>query len=155
MTGLNELNRFVKTITDHRSPFGLAELIKNIKVALMLDIMAATMNNSPVDTGRTKANWWITADGNPSRDMLPNHFDHTQTAQVNKNELMTVKTDSYKPIWMVNNVHYAILLETGTAWYGFSPKAPRGMLLFSLLGGRLTDGRQVRGVLHSWARTRI
>ena len=120
----------------------------------MMDIMMQTMKNSPVDTGRTKANWWISM-WQPSEEMLWDHHDYTQTIQVNKNELATVDRGEHTSIWMVNNVHYAIQLETGTAWYGFSPKAPNGMLLFSLIGGRLASGREVSGVLHRWSRTRF
>lgn len=154
INGLDEFREFIDEITDDTSQYCLEELIKNIKVALMMDIMMQTMKNSPVDTGRTRANWWIST-WQPSEEMLWDHYDHTQTIQVNKNELATVERGEHMSIWMVNNVHYAIQLETGTAWYGFSPKAPNGMLLFSLIGGRLASGREVSGVLHRWARTRF
>lgn len=155
VTGLDEFREFIDEITDDTSQYCLEELIKNIKVALMMDIMTQTMKNSPVDTGRTRANWWISTNNVPSEEMLWDHHDHTQTIQVNKNELRTVSRGEKNSIWMVNNVHYAIQLETGTAWYGFSPKAPNGMLLFSLIGGRLASGREVSGVLHRWSRTRF
>ena len=121
------------------------------KRVLMTELWSSIIQATPVDTGRTRNNWMITLD-QPSLE-----FDMDKTggdsnfniyegkAWINRN----VRANGRR-IHITNNVHYAYGLETGTHWYGFSRKAPSGMVRVSLVGGAVRTDRHINGIIRRW-----
>jgi hypothetical protein len=95
-----------------------------------LDLTTAIIMDSPVDKGRLRGAWLVSIDAEDNTD--PNTPD-----KIGRETQKRAERDLEKPIgkaiYIQNNLDYAIPLEYGTAPFGFSAKAPQGMVRVNLL----------------------
>lgn len=84
-----------------------------------LDLARSVVQNSPVDTGRFRANWQLGEDSPPQGTL--NEFDKSGSTYA-KLAVQAAGIKAGGVIFLVNNLPYAIPLE-----YGYSKQAPSGM----------------------------
>lgn len=126
------------------------------KRVLMAELWSSIIQATPVDTGRTRNNWMITLDQpNLEFDMDKTGGDTNFQLMDGKNWINRNVRANGRRIHITNNVHYAYGLETGTHWYGFSRKAPAGMVRVSLLGGVVRTDRLINGIIRRWNRRTV
>jgi len=107
----------------------LREFSKQLKIKLdvvirktILDVWAAAVAISPVDTGRFSASWMIEQGKIPNNDGLPpGNYRGPKTPDV------PTKDVTMAPWYIYNNVEYAEALENG-----HSQQAPAGILDIAL-----------------------
>lgn len=97
-----------------------------------LDIFSQVMQRTPVDTGRLRGNWQ-TGIGMYSKAELARIGGRASMSEANRK---IAKWDIERPIYFVNNLPYAQVVEYGlynhrtdkTTSAGYSSQAPRGMV---------------------------
>ncbi|WP_156920968.1 hypothetical protein [Fundidesulfovibrio putealis] len=104
----------------------MAEFEKPFREAV-IELFTRIIQRTPVDTGRAKANWQP-ANGRYIEDRSLNQYDKEGTATINKVRDVLSKwklSDGF--VSLCNNLNYIVPLE-----YGFSNKAPTGMVRISI-----------------------
>lgn len=96
----------------------MGEAHRRASVRLFSDII----NSTPVDTGEAAGGWVIQS----GRVRIGSVGTLGRGASLAR--LGAVKADFSKVVFMSNAVGHVAGLEYGTHWYGFSPKAPAGMV---------------------------
>ena len=84
-----------------------------------IDLTTSIIKSTPVDTGRARANWFVSFEG-----AIEDTTDDTNSAKALSNatnKLLNGKIGKY--IYIQNNLDYAVKLE-----YGASKQAPQGMV---------------------------
>lgn len=106
-----------------------AEITKEKMDAIFQDILVelgeSVIMLSPVDTGRFKGNWQLTAES-PSNQSLIN-YDKEGLRTLEKLVSVANTLEAGQRAYIVNNLRYAIPLE-----YGYSQQAPSGMVRVTL-----------------------
>ena len=93
------------------------ELIQGVEIALF----SAVIMDSPVDTGRFRANWQPSIN-NPDAGLLAEH-DPSGQATIGKITTYVQGLSGGRITYLTNNLPYAQRLE-----YGYSGQAPQGMV---------------------------
>ncbi len=88
-----------------------------------IKLFSAVVLSTPVDTGLAIGNWQ-TMHGEVPSGILARRGAQGSLEEIKAN--VRALTDA--PVFMANSVPYILHLEYGTASYGFSPKAPAGMV---------------------------
>lgn len=113
------LDTLVDQAQDHAS-----EIIRKA----LIDTSQNIVDDTPVDTGRLRAGWSLSAD-NPE-DVLPGEGEHPsfQGEQPSKENVSNVPHANSWEWWLVNNLEYASVIEDGN----HSDQAPQGMVAVNL-----------------------
>jgi len=90
----------------------------------IISLFSSVILRSPVDTGRFRANWIITAD-QPSKDTRM-EFDKSGSYVINT-VVKFMEDNKASTIYLANNLPYAERLENG-----WSQQAPYGMVRLSI-----------------------
>ena len=116
----------------------------------VIDLYARVMERTPIDTGRARAGWHLTTDGNSAfvpPDMAGNGFSDIKTRGRAKGSATAAEVRTSRSlvglmqghvegfdfrledgvVWLINNVEYIEALENG-----HSRQAPQGMVSLSL-----------------------
>lgn len=113
MSFLFDLNRFAK-----KTEIKMDLVVKKV----VIDLFTGFVLHTPVDTGMARAGWMIGISTPPNGVPAPGKkFYKKPIPKAGK-----VKAGGI--IWIMNNIPYIRHLEYGTAKYGYSPKAPQGMV---------------------------
>lgn len=92
---------------------------------IVVEIGESVIMLSPVDTGRFKGNWQLTAGAPSSQSLINYDKDGLRTLEKLVNDAN--KLDASQRAYIVNNLRYAQPLE-----YGYSQQAPSGMVRVTL-----------------------
>lgn len=97
--------------------------IQDVRKAVTIKLFSAVIRDTPVDTGRLRANWQLT-EQIPATGTL--NSEAPNKAGLDAQEVSTVlKTDGDTPLFLTNNLPYAARIE----YEGWShTKAPEGMV---------------------------
>ena len=99
---------------------------------MILKLFTAIIKDTPVDTGRLRANWQTSA-GKPKTKTLKSTNAQRAYNQAEK----VLKGNPFDDIWLSNNLPYAVVIEYGLFKYtntekitalGYSEKSPAGMV---------------------------
>lgn len=112
-------NSFSKLISDFAKE--VPELAVQVTNKACLDLFSSVVMDTPVDTGRARGNWQISIGQGISSQVDSEDKDGAGTIGKATSRLLTDKTTA--PVFIQNNLPYIKKLE-----YGYSKKAPRGML---------------------------
>ena len=107
-----------------------------VRKSLFFELSKEIMERTPVDTGRARANW-IPSTGKPSSMTVRSNNDYVM-ARV-QNVLKKTRLDD--TLYLVNNLPYINKLE-----YGYSNKAPKGMVRVTVAGAMVSLKKAVRGL---------
>ena len=102
-----------------------ADLDKVVRL-VVLEIFSGVIYESPVDTGMARAGWMMGVGSKPRGIPSPGKKHYPKPSP----NLGGVKAGTI--VWITNNVPYIRHLEYGTSSYGYSPKAPRGMVRITM-----------------------
>lgn len=100
--------------------------INEVHRVVSLKLFSAIIQMTPVDTGEAQGGWYA----NTGAPMAAAPFATPQAAM---NSLARVQGDFSKINYLTNRVAHVPMLEYGTASYGFSPKAPAGMVRINVM----------------------
>lgn len=117
--------------------------IQEIRAQTTIALFNAVIRDTPVDTGRARANWQVTA-GAPAAGSMLTMSQSKTTIEPNEQALI-VATNGDTPVFLTNNLVYAWKLEYGgytggndlpmsdpaatkSNSAGFSKQAPAGMV---------------------------
>ena len=93
-----------------------------------MDLFAAVINKTPVDTGRARGNWQASV-GNYGKTSDQNMMDKTGEATTAKAAEVAMKTPAGNVVYLVNSLPYIQILEYGRAsGKPGSLQAPHGMV---------------------------
>jgi len=108
---------------------GIPDAVREFRQSLALQVLAGVVLRSPVDTGRFRGSWNVSADS-PDHGVLPPAPAGGVTyglpdivGKVSK----TALTPAFTPVWISNGLPYAQRLEEG-----WSKQAPTGMVAVTL-----------------------
>lgn len=92
---------------------------------VVLDLLGEFVDRTPVQTGRAKGNWQVSL-GQPASYSV-RRLDTQGHATVRAGLLVLQSLTRVEPVWITNNVPYALKLERG-----HSAKAPYGMVALGI-----------------------
>jgi len=103
--------------------FGKAasQRVQNVRKGVTIKLLGAVVLDTPVDTGRARANWNISQD-QPDRTVNED-TDKGGVTVLNKITAEVQKTSGDTPVFLTNNLPYIGGLENGN-----SKQAPQGMV---------------------------
>lgn len=93
---------------------------------LFADLSAKVIEGTPVDTGRSRGNWYPSKDA-PSSAYDENYFDPTAAKAVDRAAVFSLGVKAGGIVWLSSSVPYIDKLENGS-----SRQAPLGMVSVSL-----------------------
>lgn len=111
-----------------------AEKIKvapeKVQKKVAIDLWSSITRRTPVDTGRARANWFLSV-GAPTQRLDP--YPGAKTGEVPEPPLPDVtNVDGYKSVFIINNLPYIEALE-----HGHSKQAPNGMVRLAIQSAQL------------------
>lgn len=100
---------------------GTSTKLQNFRRGVTIALFGAVIQDTPVDTGRARANWRV-SEGDPELKEIDRA---DKTGEVAKGEILALvtKSEGDKPVFLANNLPYAEPLENG-----HSRQQPEGMV---------------------------
>lgn len=111
---LEAFNRDLEKFIEDKMP----EEVHAIQTQVALEALTRIVDKTPVDTGRTRANFQVTIT-RPSERVLGNK-DKRGSSTINKGAAVIGGAPPFSLIWISNNVPHILVLEEG----GFEPENP-------------------------------
>jgi hypothetical protein len=139
----NLVQQFIKGLSDERASSAL--------VKIGLDLLAMIMMKNPVDTGRSRAAWYVSwnfLSGKTGGAGGRQPKSPAESAGYSKGSINAVLSGPNKRIEMINAVAYVGRLE-----YGWSKQAPYGMVRISMqMVRRAVPDRILKELKDMWKR---
>ncbi len=92
-----------------------------IRKAATIELFSGVISDTPIDTGRLRANWQATT-VNPATGQL-DAIDKNGSGTVALMTNVVNASQDEQTLWLTNNLPYALGIE-----YGYSSQAPTGMV---------------------------
>lgn len=114
VTNLDEFNAALREWAEIRVPTEVAHVMRLIS----LEALSRVILKTPVDTGRTRANWQVSLETPLEGQVEIKDRDGTRT--ISRGKTIIEKAPAYSIVWLANNVDWIEVLENG----GYEPKNP-------------------------------